>query len=75
MNAIARLKFEFVYFETAVQHFSHYVMVNTLDCGIVVSEFEIQSFYYVHFWINGLGESMNPLILSAMGQIVPLLFF
>ena len=51
------------------------VMVKAMDCGIVVSEFVLQSHYYVHFRANTLGKDMNPLILPAMGQIVPLLFF
>ena len=51
------------------------VMVKALDCRIVVSEFELQSRYYVHFQKNTLEESMNPLILIAMGKIVPVLFF
>ena len=43
------------------------VMVKTMDCGIVVSEFELQSRYYVHFRANTLGNGMNPRILLAMG--------
>ena len=43
------------------------VMVKTMDCGIVVSEFVRQSRYYVHFRENTLGKGMNPLILPAMG--------
>ena len=43
------------------------VMVKAMDCGIVVSEFEHQSRYYVHFRANTLGKGMNPLILPAMG--------
>ena len=43
------------------------VMVKAMDCGIVVSEFVLQSHYYVHFWANTLGKGMNPLILPAMG--------
>ena len=43
------------------------VMVEVLDCEIVVSEFELQSCSYVHFRINNLEKGMNPLILSAMG--------
>ena len=42
-------------------------MLKVLDCGIVVSEFELQSRYYVHFQTNTLGKGMNPLILPAMG--------
>ena len=43
------------------------VMVTAIDCGIVVSEFEPQSRYDVHFRANTLGKGMNPLILPAMG--------
>ena len=43
------------------------VMVKAMDCGIVVSEFVLQSRYYIHFRINTLGKGMNPLILPAMG--------
>ena len=49
------------------------VMAKAMDCGIVVSEFVLQSRYYVHF--RSLGKDMNPLIFLAMGEIVPLLFF
>ena len=43
------------------------VMVKSMDFGIVVFEFEIQSCYYVHFQTNTHGKGMNPLILPAMG--------
>ena len=43
------------------------VMVKAMDCGIVVSEFVLQSRYYVHFRANTLGKGMNPLILPSMG--------
>ena len=39
------------------------VMVKAMDCGIVVSEFELQLRYYVHFRANTLGKGINPLIL------------
>ena len=42
------------------------VMVKVMDCEIVVSEFEFQSRYYVHFRANTLGKGMNSLILPAM---------
>ena len=42
-------------------------MVKVMDCGIAVSEFVLQSRYYVHFQANTLGKGMNPLILPAMG--------
>ena len=51
------------------------VMVKAMDGGIVVSEFVLQSRYYVYFRTDTLGKGINPLILPAMGQIVPLLFF
>ena len=50
-------------------------MVKAMDCRIVVSEFVLQSRYYVHFRVNTLEKGMNPLILPAMGWIVPLMFF
>ena len=43
------------------------VMVKAKYCGIIVSEFVLQSRYYVHFRANTLGKGMNPLILPAMG--------
>ena len=49
------------------------VMVKAMDCRIIVSEFVLQSRYYVHFRANILGGSMNPLILPAIR--VPLMFF
>ena len=42
------------------------VIVKATDCGIVVSEFELPSSYYVHFLSNAIGKGMNPLILPAM---------
>ena len=45
----------------------HGVMVKAMDCGIILSEFVLQSRYYVHFRANTLGKGMNPLILSVMG--------
>ena len=51
------------------------VMVKAMDCRIVEREFVLQSRYYVHFRANNLGKGTNPLILQAMGKIVPLLFF
>ena len=42
-------------------------MVQAMDCEIVVSEFELQSRYYVHFRADTLGKGINPLNLPAMG--------
>ena len=50
-------------------------MAKVLDCGLEVSEFELQSCYYVHFRTNTFEKAMNPLILRAVGKIVSLLFF
>ena len=52
---------------TSTNVITHGVMVKAMDCGIVVSELELQSRYYVHFRANTLGKGMNPLILPAMG--------
>ena len=42
----------------------HGVVVNVLDCDIVVSEFELLSHYYIHFRTNNntIGKGMNLLI-------------
>ena len=37
------------------------VMVKAMHCGIVVSEFELQSRYYNHFQTNTLGKGITPL--------------
>ena len=42
-------------------------MVKTLGCGIEVNEFELPSRYYIHFWKNTRGKSMNPFILLTIG--------
>ena len=42
-------------------------MVKAMDCEIVVSEFVLQSRYYVHFRQITLVKGMNPLILPALG--------
>ena len=34
----------------------NHVIAKTQDCGFVISEFELQSRYYVHFRTNTLGE-------------------
>ena len=38
------------------------IVGNILDSDIVVSEFELLSLYYVHFWTNTFRKGMNPLI-------------
>ena len=43
------------------------VILKAMDCGILVSEFVIQSHYYIHFRTNTIGKGMNTLILPAMG--------
>ena len=46
-----------------------------LDCNIVITEFELQSCYRIHFRANALRKGINTLIFFIMGLIVPLLFF
>ena len=36
------------------------LMVKAMDCEIVLSEFVLQSNYYVHFRANALGKGMTP---------------
>ena len=45
------------------------VVVNVLDCDIVVCEFEFQPRYKVHFWINIIGKGLNVLIPLAIDEI------
>ena len=46
------------------------VVVNMLNCYIVVSEVELQSPYYDDIWTNALGKSMNsPIPSTAMGKL------
>ena len=49
----------------------HVVMAKTFDCIPEVSEFKLQSGYYVHFWTNTLERGMNPLISPAICNILP----
>ena len=51
------------------------VMANVQVCDTVVSEFDLQSHYYLHFQINTPGKGMESFISPAMGEIVPLMFF
>ena len=41
-------------------------MVNAMDSGVTVGEFELQSQYYAHFQTNTLRKGMNLHVLSAM---------
>ena len=81
-NVIIQLEFELTDSKPEVQHFGHHamsiphicigefphgVMVKAMDCRIVVSEFKLQSGYYIHFRTNTLGKGMNLLILPAIG--------
>ena len=47
--------------------FPHGVMVKAMYWEIVVSEFVLQSRYYIHFRANTHGKGMNPLISLTMG--------
>ena len=51
------------------------VEANVLHCDIVVSGFDHQSRYYVHFYTNMFGTGMRPTTHLAMGQRVLPLFF
>ena len=42
-------------------------MTNVLDCDIVISEFKIQSLYYIHFQTNILWKGMNSFIPRPHG--------
>ena len=40
-------------------------VANVLGCNIVVSEFELQLRYYIHFQTNTLGKHINSLISAC----------
>ena len=44
----------------------HGIVVNMLDCDIIVSEFKLQSHYYVHFWTKTLEKGMSSFIPRAI---------
>ena len=41
-------------------------MAKTLDCGIVVREFELQLPYFVYFWTNNLAKDIKPFLSSQV---------
>ena len=43
------------------------VMANVLDCAFEINKFKLQFCYNIHFQINNLEKSMNPLITPDMG--------
>ena len=45
----------------------HCVVANVLDCDIVVSEFEHQSDYHIHFRTNTPEKGINPRYSKAIG--------
>ena len=64
-NVIKKMCLEIIY--QFYMGCSRGVMVKAIDCGIIVSEFELQSRYYVHFRTNSFGKGKNANILRAMG--------
>ena len=58
--------YTYVYNHMYTQGCPRDVMVKVTDCRIVVSEFILQSDYYIHLRANTLGKGMNILILPAM---------
>ena len=45
----------------------HGIKAKVLHCALEVTEFKLQSCYYVHFQTNTLGKGMNLFILSSYG--------
>ena len=46
---LENIKYFLSVFTITIRRCPRGVMINAVDCGIVVSEFELQSRYYVHF--------------------------
>ena len=53
----------------------HGVVVKVANCDIVINEFELSWGSYDHFRTTILGKVRTPLFPTAVGYIVPLLFF
>ena len=53
---------------------AHDVMAKVLDCSLEISNFELQSCYYVPFRLIILGEVKLP-FPPVMGKTAPLLFY
>ena len=73
---IAWLEFEFTDFEVVYQHFRgchRVVMVKAMDCGIVVTAFEFQSCYYVHFRTETLGKGIYSHIFPGLNSTTTVL--
>ena len=51
------------------------MIAKLLDCGLEVSEFELQLSYYVYFQTNNLGKRIEPLPTLSKGLKVSRLFF
>ena len=45
-------------------------MANVQECDLELCDFELQSWYYVHFWINTLRKDINTFTPLIMGWIV-----
>ena len=51
------------------------MVINVLIFDIIVSDFEIQSRYYIYIRTDTFGKGMNFFTLLSKGLIVPLLSF
>ena len=60
---IAQVSYSF--FSRIIWGCPHGVMVKMMNCGIIVSEFVLQSRYYVHFRANTLGKGMTSYGLNS----------
>ena len=60
------LKSDLMWHLTSAKWCPHGEIVKVMDCGIVVSKYELQLRYYIHFRTNTLGKDMTLLILPAM---------
>ena len=59
-HTFTHFRFTLCYWPELRREYPRGVMVKALDCGIVVSEFELQFHYYLDFHMNTLGKGMNP---------------
>ena len=43
------------------------VVANELDCDLIVNEFKLQLYYYIHFQTKTLGKGMIVFTLQVIG--------
>ena len=64
------IRFQFKHYKGKEREWEsfHRVVADVLYCNVRVSEFELQSRYYIHFRTINFGKDLKPLIAGAIGN-------